>query len=399
MYRLGKIPRSLQIVGERLEPRYGTLGKEYQKIAFSKDILKKDSTVEWVTPGHPLFECIREDLQEQVQKDLREGAVYYDLNRTVPALLDVFSASVRDGLGNSIHQRLFVVETFQGGLMNVRQPTMFLDIQPAETGTDVPDIITMPQPAQIESYLIDSSLQLFLNEVRQERLRQTATIERHIEISLKELINRQNTRLIDLFARQQSGVSDSLLPANIKTTQDRLDELNNRLDRRRKELEQERTCSIGEIRHLGRAWVFPHPERKSPGMVMMVRDDEIERIAVQTVIQQEEARGWKVQSVETEDRGFDLISRKPPPEDPNTAIEVRFIEVKGRASIGEVALSSNEYKTAGRLKNDYWLYVVFNCASTPEINVVQDPARLGWQPLVKIEHYHIGADKILGAKQ
>ena len=44
MYRLGKIPRSLQVVGERLEPRYGTLGKEYQKIAFSKDLLKKDST-------------------------------------------------------------------------------------------------------------------------------------------------------------------------------------------------------------------------------------------------------------------------------------------------------------------------------------------------------------------
>jgi hypothetical protein len=235
--------------------------------------------------------------------------------------------------------------------------------------------------------------------VRQERLKQTSTIERHIEISLKELINRQNTRLIDLFARQQSGVSDSLLPANIKTTQDRLDELNNRLDRRRKELEQERTCSIGEIRHLGRAWVLPHPERKSPGMVMMVRNDEIERIAVQIVIQHEEAKGWKVQSVEMEDRGFDLISRKPHPEDPNTAIEVRFIEVKGRASVGEVALSSNEYKTAGRLKNDYWLYVVFNCASTPEINVVQDPARLGWQPLVKIEHYHIGADKIIGAKQ
>ena len=102
---------------------------------------------------------------------------------------------------------------------------------------------------------------------------------------------------------------------------------------------------------------------------MMVRDDEIERIAVQTVIRQEEARGWKVQSVETEDRGFDLISRKPHPEDPNTAIEVRFIEVKGRALIGEVTLSSNEYKTAGRLKNDYWLYVVFNCASTPEINI------------------------------
>ena len=397
VYRVGKIPRGLLLVGERLEPRYGTLGKEYQKIVFSKDILKTDSTVEWVTPGHPLFECVREDLLEQVQKDLREGAVYYDLNRTLPALLDVFSASAKDGLGNNIHQRLYVVETFEGGMMNVRQPTMFLDLLPAETGTSVPDIAIMPQPAQIESHLLDTSLQAFLLEVRQERLKQTITIERHLEISLNELINRQNTRLIDLFARQERGEPDPLLAANIKQTQDRLDELNNRLDKRRKELEQERTCSIGEIRHLGRAWVLPHPERKSPGMVMMVRDDEIERIAVQEVIKLEESRGWKVQSVEKEDRGFDLISRKPHPEDPDTAIEVRFIEVKGRASVGEVALSSNEYKTADRLKKDYWLYVVFNCASTPGIHIVQDPARLGWQPLVKIEHYHIGADKILGA--
>ena len=64
----------------------------------------------------------------------------------------------------------------------------------------------------------------------------------------------------------------------------------------------------------------------------MVRDEEIERIAVQAVIAHEEARGWKVESVEKDNRGFDLISRKPHPEDPQTAIEVRFIEVKGRAA-------------------------------------------------------------------
>jgi hypothetical protein len=127
----------------------------------------------------------------------------------------------------------------------------------------------------------------------------------------------------------------------------------------------------------------------------MVRDDEIERIAVQEVIAFEEARGWKVESVETEDRGFDLISRKPHPEDPQTAIEVRFIEVKGRNVVGEVALSNNEYKTAQRLKKDYWLYAVFNCSTKPEVHSVQDPVRLGWEPLIKIEHYHVGAEKIL----
>jgi hypothetical protein len=119
----------------------------------------------------------------------------------------------------------------------------------------------------------------------------------------------------------------------------------------------------------------------------MVRDEEIERIAIQTIVAHEEARGCVVESVETENRGFDLISRKPHPEDPKTAIEVRFIEGKGRAGVGDVALTANEYKTAERLKRDYWLYVVYECGSTPEIHLVQDPARLGWKPIMTVEHY------------
>jgi hypothetical protein len=57
-----------------------------------------------------------------------------------------------------------------------------------------------------------------------------------------------------------------------------------------------------------------------------------------------------VESVEADNRGFDLISRKPHPEDPKTAIDVRFIEVKGRADTGDIALTSNEYNTAKRLR-------------------------------------------------
>src|SRR3989442_1097328 len=34
VYRVGKVPRTLQPVGERLEPRFGRLGREYQKVGF-----------------------------------------------------------------------------------------------------------------------------------------------------------------------------------------------------------------------------------------------------------------------------------------------------------------------------------------------------------------------------
>ena len=94
---------------------------------------------------------------------------------------------------------------------------------------------------------------------------------------------------------------------------------------------------------------------------------------------------------------FDLISRKPHPEDPLTAIDVKFIEVKGRSFIGEVALSSNEYKTAQRLKKDFYLYVVYNCATTPELHIIKDPALLGWLPIVKVEQYQLKSNEILNA--
>jgi hypothetical protein len=49
----------------------------------------------------------------------------------------------------------------------------------------------------------------------------------------------------------------------------------------------------------------------------------------------------------------------------------------------------NEYLAAERLKDDFWLYVVFNCGSTPELHTVRNPARLEWQPVTTVEHYRI----------
>jgi hypothetical protein len=105
-----------------------------------------------------------------------------------------------------------------------------------------------------------------------------------------------------------------------------------------------------------------------------------------------EAEGFVVESVESENRGFDLIARKFHPEDPKTAISMRFVEVKGRAISGEVALTYNEYKTAERLKEDYWLYVVFHCATEPSLNIIRNPSRLDWQAIVKVEHYRLNLE-------
>jgi hypothetical protein len=72
--------------------------------------------------------------------------------------------------------------------------------------------------------------------------------------------------------------------------------------------------------------------------------------------------------------------------------------VKGRAGVGDVFLSANEYRTAVRQKEDYWLYVVYNCATpNPEVYPIRNPATMGWEPVVKVEHYHTTKEQILNA--
>lgn len=399
VYRVGRLPRPLLTRGEQLEPRFGKLGREYAKVVFDKALLAADVTAEWVTPGHPLFEAVRDEAADCVADDLHRGAAFLDLNASVPYRLDVFSAAIQDGRGRTVHRRLFIVQADADGALRLRQPTLFLDLNPAPRGTAVPTGDGLPDRPAVERELVESGLRPFLSDVVAERARELDTVARHVEISLNELIHRQNMQLAELVGRREAGVNVPGLEGNIKQAEDHLDELIRRLETRRADLDMERQVAIGEITHVGRAWVLPHPARTSPAIAPMIRDEEIERLAVAEAIRYEEARGWVVESVEKENRGFDLISRKPHPHDEKTFTDVRFIEVKGRVGVGEVALTANEYKTAERLKQDYWLYAVFNCGVTPELHAIRDPSRLGWKPVVQVAHYCLGPAPLLAGEQ
>jgi superfamily II DNA or RNA helicase len=375
IYAVGRIPRHLQSVGDRLEPRFGKLGKEYRLITFDKKHLARDPTLEWVTPGHPLFETIREEVWEKVQADLHRGAIFYDLDRTSPSRLEVYAASIADGRGNTLHWELFVVEVTDSGEMRLRQPTVFLDLVPAGAQAQInPPII--PERTELESFLLENGLKPFLHKVQEGRQKELDTISQHIEVSLLTLIDRQQRQIGELIERQQRGEDVSLA---LGEAERRLEELNGRLERRRLEIQRERQLAIADLSHLGSALVYPHPERKN--FIPLIPDEEIERIAMEEALRYERERGWIPEDVSAEDRGFDILSRHP------QGGGVRFIEVKGRAEPGPVLLTPNEYKTAERLREDYWLYIVLDCRKVPRLVPIQDPFRLRWEPVLRIDFY------------
>jgi hypothetical protein len=203
---------------------------------FDKTLLARDATSEWITPGHPLFEAVREEVLVRVRDDLQRGTVFYDLHCLEPYELDVFSAAIKDGRGHALHRRLFVVQRDLHGTLTIRQPTIFLDLALAPKGTAVPGSESLPDRQATEQALIEQALGSLLSEVASEQARQTETISRHVEISLNELIHRQNLRLGDLVQQQEQGETSPLLAANLRQAENRVDELVGRLERRREEL-------------------------------------------------------------------------------------------------------------------------------------------------------------------
>jgi hypothetical protein len=106
-------------------------------------------------------------------------------------------------------------------------------------------------------------------------------------------------------------------------------------------------------------------------------DSEVEAVAISISRAYEESAGADVKDVHSpplaraaglpDNPGFDLLSNR-------SAGERRGIEVKGRAAFGDIEISANEWAKACNLRDGYWLYVVFDCATAhPRLVRVQDP--------------------------
>ena len=119
-------------------------------------------------------------------------------------------------------------------------------------------------------------------------------------------------------------------------------------------------------------------------VIGMRRDDEVEAVAVEVTNKHELSQGRKPVSVEKDNCGWDITSLKD-------GQVVRYIEVKGRATDGDVCLTANEWIKAQRFGKDYWLYIVTHCKSEPKLHMIQDPAsKLCPKEEVKIVRYMVG---------
>jgi hypothetical protein len=338
----------------------------------------------WLHPGEPCFDRFRAYVCTRFAHDALKGAVFVDPTAARPYLFHLaLIAVVRkvDPILRSfareevLEYRLIGLKHEEAGPV-VECPVEYLlflkggDRLPAAA---VRFAATANQSCELARAYVSESIARPLAEARRQCLLDTLP-ER--EAFLRRGYDYQDAELAALRARlaEKARAEDPRARGDLTRVKERQRRLAVQREEALTVLRHEPELIVpGEVTFLAHALVVPSSDPEDQKR----HDAEIEAIAMRVAWAYEEARGAIVQDVSTPERaraagladhpGFDLFSKRPEKGE-------RGIEVKGRAGVGDVELSENEWAKACNLRDRYWLYVVYDCASPhPRLLRVQDP--------------------------
>ena len=351
----------------------------------------------WMHPGEPVFDCLSDAILERFGHAGRQGAVFTDPYATEAYLFHIARVSVEQH-GKAEATSLFdgddecenAPKPLESRLVGLRQSSDGkLTELPVEhllllRGADgfAPSRVPL---ATLARGMVGEAL-AFAREEIGERLAQLHRQGRFDDLpSRAEAVNRGYDFQAAELAAARSRLSqlardgDRAVAAELGVIKNRQRRLTASRNQRLDELRSEPECiRVGEVEILVHALVVPVQDAEEVERY----DADVEAIAVEVATAYEERLGAVVTDVSkpelarvaglTDWPGFDLKSR--PPAGADGSAEERAIEVKGRAGSGNVHISENEWARACNLRENYWLYVVYDCATPrPRLVRVQDP--------------------------
>lgn len=348
---------------------------DYLKATFDKQAA---FDADFLAPGHPLFDLVMDETLTLAGPALRRGAAFELSGLEAPQALGFFEMAVTDGRGQTASRRLFAAQVgLDGGGASEVSPRLLVDALPSSPAGMA--VQAAPLETALQHWLYETQLDSYLDEVSAERRREVDIRRRYGLLSLEHL-QRQSAR--KLSQHKVKAAQGEEMKLAITQEERRLQELQEREAALKTELDQEGTLHPETAQLLALALLRPlvPAEQGLPSEDDPAVRRAVELAAMQTSMDYERAQGRRPEDVSAQNVGYDLTSEGETGR--------RCIEVKGRAGVGAVVLTPNEWITAGRLGERYFLYIVTNALSCPQLTVIQDPAaKLQPGESVKVLHY------------
>ncbi len=384
----GRTPAGLRRYQRDEDWRLADLATRYPRCTTDRDTAQSHN-LEWVTPGHPLFEAVRRHTRDEAADSLRAGATFHSLDHAEPARIDFYRAQIVDGMPAVVQDKLLAVELRADGESPVRrEPGVLGNLTPAPPPEEFPSMTFEPAP---EGWLHEQVLGPLLEETRTERVAEVERVADYVQRSLTELLNQADDEIGRAALEVEAGRRGA--EGRLKRAELRHDELSARRARRLEELKRQRSLTLQGVERITSVLVLPHPERGAADVRRHRPDPATEMTAMRVVMEHEEGEGRRVEDVSAKNLGYDVTSL-----DPNSG-DLRLIEVKGLAArSGTILLTPNERRVAEDRPDCYWLYVVTDCATNPVLrDPVPNPAQEPWVEVRKVQHYYLDVEKLSAA--
>ena len=260
--------------------------------------------LEWVTPGHPLFEALAPPRLRLGTGRLRHGSLLPLAGpRRTGSVGLLQCARGGNGLDRVIHERLFAIELRVGSTPRPRDPGVLADVTPAPAPNGLPAVAGLPEET---AWLNENALVPFVEEVRSDRQAEVGRVSEHVELSLTEILQRLDEeigRAADEVASGAAGAEGRLALAERRHA-----EVLTRRERRREELERQRAVTLQGVERLASALVLPHHESDVLDLRRLRPHPETEMTAMRVAMEYEAAQGRKVYDVHEENLGYDVTS-------------------------------------------------------------------------------------------
>jgi len=338
----------------------------------------------WLHPGEPVFERFRALVSERLGDAGKRGAVFVDPNANRPYLFHLAVLSIVRKADRELPD-LAKEETLDCRLVGVRQNEgAEMVLCPVEHLLLLKSGHGLPAAAQrmavAANEMKDQAFAFLLERVAREM-----ALERKKNL-LESLPERAGfiRRGFD-FQEAELASSRAMHAEKAGTGNPKAIEALEEVKRQQRELAGRKANALAVIER--------EPELIEPGPLTFVahalivpssdprdieeHDVNVEMAAMQIARAFEEASGAKVVDVHTpelacaaglpDNPGFDLLSVRQ-------SNEKRAIEVKGRVDTGDIEVTANEWAKACNMRQGYWLYAVYGCATpSPRLVRVQDP--------------------------
>jgi superfamily II DNA or RNA helicase len=399
LWRAEHVPQVLRSDDLRAVARFGRPETRYGKFTFRKELARQSEHLDsvLVSPGHALFGAVDEVLNQKIEKVRAGTARFVDPFSPKPYRLHFYDVEVEGGTIDGRYEpasgALVTVVEDQSGALDLGAPDILHDLTPTEKPVDVDS--DEERADRVRKFVMAQVQYEMTARIRDERSRDVEIRRKYLEESFMISIRRARERWMR-FADEVTQGREELKLVRDNALRD-VQALERRRDEKLGTLDSLAVVSSGKVEYLGTAIVEP-TEAAGYGMQ---RDDEVEAAAMEEALRFEREQGWEPTDVSRlhDGSGFDI--RSVGPADEHGQREVRRIEVKGRAGDDlPVELTPNEWVQAGRHREAFWLYVVWNAKTQPQLLRVQDPVgslRGEVEELQVVNGYRVPAEAIARA--